>query len=673
MYFYFEDLSMAKVYTYPHWETNVIDNSIYTPLDNEILPLFRPIFFMRAQQGPVGVPVWVNGTNQFIKTFGEGTLDSSTEYFSRESVYLSYLFSRQGAFVVRMADASAKKGSAVLELQVKNTEVPQYETDDNGQFILTEDGEKKPLTDDDGVAIKEDGVELKWSVRALADGETVANLKSTTVGTGGTSYTTYPILALQATSVGKYSNDIGVKLYVDVDNIDETLAQNVASIPYTFGAVKKTYGQDTVSAILSNLQNNIETFVAKENQQDTRTARNVSFDQVISNYYNEDDLPFKVKLYSDNIKAVGELVQIAEGDDVITDPYLANLTAPYGVDGTPYTHVVMSGDDDAIALNDSRIVYMQGGEDGALDDAAVETLTRQYLKDLVYPEILDQPRYPFTHIVDTGVSIQTKYAFIDFLGEHDAFKVILSTQDANLGRFNTKAEDLSTGSALYARCLLQPESIIKGTECCRAEIFQQAGYLANSSYAGIIPSTLDVMVKKSLYQSTGSITGTPTGLPRSEITVFREWNWTPCDADHKQRSWDNGLNYFQHYDMTGIHWPAMRSVYRYDTSVLSSSNFTDAVVYTKHIARTNWSKFAGVEMEFSMLKKQAESAVSGDLTYMLNGFYNNTVTFSQSDEEAKIGYISHCTIQLWGNPQQRVWKIDIECYRNGYDPTAQEG
>lgn len=333
----------------------------------------------------------------------------------------------------------------------------------------------------------------------------------------------------------------------------------------------------------------------------------------------------------------------------------------------------MSGDDDTIALNDSRIVYMQGGEDGALDDAAVETLTRQYLKDLVYPEILDQPRYPFTHIVDTGVSIQTKYAFIDFLGEHDAFKVILSTQDANLGRFNTKAEDLSTGSALYARCLLQPESIIKGTECCRAEIFQQAGYLANSSYAGIIPSTLDVMVKKSLYQSTGSITGTPTGLPRSEITVFKEWNWTPCDADHKQRSWDNGLNYFQHYDMTGIHWPAMRSVYRYDTSVLSSSNFTDAVVYTKHIARTNWSKFAGVEMEFSMLKKQAESAVSGDLTYMLNGFYNNTVTFSQSDEEAKIGYISHCTIQLWGNPQQRVWKIDIECYRNGYDPTAQEG
>ena len=49
---------MAKVYTYPHWEISVVDKSIYTPIDNEILPLFRPMFFMRTQQGPAGVPVW---------------------------------------------------------------------------------------------------------------------------------------------------------------------------------------------------------------------------------------------------------------------------------------------------------------------------------------------------------------------------------------------------------------------------------------------------------------------------------------------------------------------------------------------------------------------------------------------------------------------------------------
>lgn len=662
---------MAKVYTYPHWETSVIDNSIYTPLVNEILPLFRPIFFMKAQQGPVGVPVWVDSSTTFKSIFGEGTLDSNTKYYSRESIYLSTLFARQGAFVVRMADSTASKGSVVLELQVKDVEVTQYETDIDGQFVLTEDGDRIPLVDDDSVAIKESGVELKWVARKLEEGETIKNLKVKTIGQGNTSYTVYPILAAEASSAGAFANDIGIKLFVDLDNIDDVLAANVASIPYTFGAVKKTYGQDTVSSILSNLQNNSEIFVAKENQQDTRVARNVSFDDIIGNYY--DNLPFDVHLYSDNIKAVGELVQAVEDDDTLTDPYLVNLTEPYNVNGVPYAHVVMSEDDDAITLNDSRIVYMQGGEDGDISDDAVETLTRQYLKDLVYPELLDQPRYPFTHIIDTGVSIETKYAYIDFLGVHDAFKVILSTQNANLGRFNTKAEDLSTGSALYARCLLNPESVIKGTECCRAEIYQQSGYLANSTYKGIIPSTLDICAKKSLYNSTQLITGTPTGLPRSEISIFKEWNWTPCDADHKQRSWDNGLNYFQYYDMTSVHWPAMRSVYRYDTSVLSSAHFTDAVVFTKHVARRNWSEFAGVELPFEVLKQRAEEAVAGDLAYMLNGFYKSEVEFSQTEEEAKIGYISHCTIKLWGNPQQRVWKIDIECYRNGFDPTAVEG
>ena len=667
---------MAKVYTYPHWETSVIDKSIYTPLDREQLPLFRPIFFMKTQQGPAGVPVWVNTTTEFRKVFGEGTLDASTPYFSRESVYLQNLFVRQGAFIVRMADAGAKKGSMVLELQVKKAQVPQFERDIvTGQWVLDEDGNKKPvLQDDEQTPVKEAGVELKWTIRTLEEKETITNLKVKTVGDAETTgYKVYPILAAEATSIGAFANRVGIKLFVNLDDMDSTLASNVNSLPYTFGAVEKTYGQDTVSAIMTNLQSNFETFVAKPGQQDTRTARNVSFEDVIGNYYDEGELPFNVHLYSDNIKTVGEEVMAVETDDeTLTDPFMVNLTEPYNVNDVPYAHVVMSEEGDAIALNDTRILYLAGGTDGKMEDADIEELTRQYLKDLVYPELLDQPRYPFTHIIDTGVSIETKYAFIDFLGVHDAFKVILSTQDANMGRLNTKAEDLSTGAAVYARCLLQPESVIKGTECCRAEIYQQAGYLADSTYRGIIPSTLDIMNKKSLYNSTDRITGVPAGLPRSEITIFKEYNWVPCDADHKQKSWDSGLNYFQHYDMTGVHWPAMRSVYRYDTSVLSSAHYTDAVVFVKHIARYNWSRFAGVEKKFEDFKPRAEEALSQDLAYMLNGRYDFTVEFYQTEEEAKIGYISHCKIQLWGNPQQRVWRIDIECYRNGFDPEANQ-
>ena len=62
--------------------------------------------------------------------------------------------------------------------------------------------------------------------------------------------------------------------------------------------------------------------------------------------------------------------------------------------------------------------------------------------------------------------------------------------------------------------------------------------------------------------------------------------------------------------------------------------------------------------------------MSADMTRMLNGYITFDVAFSQSEEEAKIGYISHCTVNLYGNAQQRVWKIDILCHRNGYDQEA---
>lgn len=666
---------MTKQYTYPHWRTNVIDKSIYEALNRERLPLLVPIFFMRAQQGPVGVPVWTDSYSTATNTFGEGTFDETTEYFSREALYLKQLYSRQGAFITRMASADADYGSLVLELRVKKTQVIQYKKDANGQFILDENTlEKIPETDDTtGEIVKEPGYELKWQTRAMKlndnHPETITNLQPTTYGTGDNEYTVYPILALKASSVGAYSSDIGIKFFFDVDSVDETLINNIGSISYTFGVVKKTYGQDTVSAVQSFFGNQFEQVVAKPNQQDTRVAHNVSFDDIMNNEYNG-ILPFTIHLYSDNVKKIGELMLTVEDDETLTDPYMVNLADAYNIDGNPYSHIVISQEDDSIFLNDSRIMYLTGGSDGSIDDASIEELTRQYLQDLVYPEILDQARYPFTHIFDTGVSFQTKKSFLQFMGKHDACKVILATQDANMGRMNTKAEDLSAGASLYAECLLQPESIIKGTECFRAEIYQQCGYLADSSYRGIVPTTYDIMMKKSRWMSSTSVTGQPAGLPNSQISVFKEWNWTPCDADHKQRSWDSGLNYFQHYDMTGIHWPAMRTVYRYDTSVLMNATFSDVIVFAKHLARYNWSRYVGMELPFTMLATRATSSLTNDLSAMINGMYNFSVEFSQSEEEAKIGYISHATVKIWGNPQQRVWEIDFECYRNGYDSSS---
>lgn len=429
---------MAKTYTHPHWEITVIDKSIYTPLNREILPLHRPIFFCRAQKGPVGVPMWCYNATEANDTFGIGTFDETTKWYSREAIYMNQLFIRQGCFITRMASADAQYGSLVLELRVKNVDVPQWQKDANGQFILDPTtSERMPLLDN-GVQVSEPGLELKWQVRPLTltgnRTETITNLKPTTYGTGPGSYTIYPILAMKAKSVGEYANDIGIKFFVALDGIDDTLASNISCLPYTFGVVQKTYGQDTVSAVMNNFQEQYANVILKPEQQDTRVARNVSFDDIMGNEY-DGKLDMDIHLYSDNVEAVGKLIQDVEpDDDTLYSPWMANLAEPYNIEDVPYSHVVLSDDDDNIYLNETRILYMQGGSDGSIDDKSIEALTVQYLDDLVYPELMEQPRYPFTHMYDTGVQINTKYSFIRFLGKHDAFKLVLSTTDCSINK-----------------------------------------------------------------------------------------------------------------------------------------------------------------------------------------------------------------------------------------------
>ena len=667
---------MATLYTHPHVKINVIDSSIYVPEVREQNALFRPIFFMRAQKGPLNVPYYCRNYTEATKVFGAGTFDMTTDYYSSEAFFTEGIFPRAGCFIVRLADDTAKAGTIVLELKVQKGKVKQWERDVNGYYVYDpESDERVPLlNEDDQTQVEEDGVKLTWNVRTLKENqdhpETLANLKPTTYGSGPTEYVVYPILAAKAKSVGAFANDTGFKFFLDQDNLDHTLARSVKSVPYSFGMVTKTYGQDTVSPILSRLNNHYETFVVRPHQVDLRTNRQVSFDKIMKNNFDEADIPWDLQLYTDNIETIGKLIcDVEDDDDTLTDPFMVNLTSEYNINGKPMPHVEFT--DESLVLNKTFVMYLREGSDGTLTDEVTEELTRQYLDDLIYPDILDSAKFPFDYIVDTGVSLKTKESFINFMGRgREDFKVLLSTQDKNLGRYNTKAEDLSTGMSLYSSALLQPESMEKGTECCRVTICMHAGKVADTIYDAIVPFTYDIALKKALYLSTEAIAGQPTGLPNSAITVFREFNWSASDADLKQQSWESGLNYIQNYDMTGVHWPAIRSVYRYETSVLSSDFFTDAIVFIKHIVRFQWAKYVGMEMEFSRYASIVSKSVQDELTAMLNGALTATASLTQTAEQAKIGYESTLSITLLGNAQQRIWSVDINCKRAGYNSEA---
>jgi hypothetical protein len=228
---------------------------------------------------------------------------------------------------------------------------------------------------------------------------------------------------------------------------------------------------------------------------------------------------------------------------------------------------------------------------------------------------------------------------------------------------NDQATDESIGSALRARALLIPESIVKGTECFRAIIFQQAGYVNGSLYAGIVPSTLWYAKQLALYHNTTVMKGAPEGLPNSEIDIFKEWNWTPSADAMKERSWNTGLNYFQYFNMTQLHYASLRTVYRYDTSVLTIDDFSNAIIYTKHEVRQVWAIYAGVTLPAGVLRSQITDTLSKRLDRLYNGRYTFVVTVYQTEEEATLGYVHHVRIALSSPANNRVWDVDIVCTR----------
>jgi len=658
---------MANVKSYPHYEINVQDNSIYVPVTVDTLPIHRPMYVMKTQKGPIGVPVWCDTYSTAVSIFGAETFNYlNSSYFSRSSLFLYNTFQNNGAFIVRVADDTAAVASLVLELDVTTADITQYVVDSNGNRTEDEDGNWIPEQEGDPLAdITESGYELAWKIRALDSDETITGITPVTVDDTAT----YPMMVFTASSPGLWGNDTGFSLYYDPDENEVAQIDRVGSVFYTMAPIEKEYGTSTTSPIRDIYTSTFNSFIMKPDTIDTATDSQVSVADVLDKVYTDNNvLPYDVYTYSANFETVGDLCRAVEVNrtDDLTSGWLVNLISAKDFDNKPYDHVVVTSGTGIVTPSASVNNYLVGGLDGTLTDVAIETLIRSFLAGDINPDIVDKPRYPITHIFDTGFSLTTKYAILEFLDTRDDIKVIMSTQDGALTP-NSKLEDESTGSALRSRALLMRESIVKGTGVCRAEIFQQCGKVVNTNYNVWIPATFWSAVKYAEYQNLTYMNKEPKGLPNADVSVFKEYSWVPNSEDLKSRSWDTGLNYFQYYTMNNLHYAGIRTVYQYDTSVLMDSTFTDAIVYTKHEIRQSWAKYASVTLSSAILKERVTKDVTDRLSALYNGKYVFEVSVYQTEEEQRLGYVYHVLISITAPASARVWIVDIECNREGFE------
>ena len=733
---------MSMVAPYPHVEIDVEDKSIYIPVNEDILPLHRPLYIMRTQKGPVGVPVWCESYTRAKKIFGSNTFNQRSKYFSPASYFLLQQLQSNGAFIMRAGDDTANSARVFVELGVQAVDaVPQYKRDAYGKFVYDEEGKKIALESATATA----GYKLIW--RAVS---TPADVNSIDPGAwedlgpaqdpNDDTITWYPMFSFLASNAGAWGNAFGFKLcFSNKDNSGDFIVRN-GSVAYQIAPVELEEGNSTPTVIYDKYNNPAVSGVVKPDTIDSISGVDISFNKKLAASYSDGyELPLSIYYYSDSFKTVGDMIMKAEvaAKDAIIANYgdVVDVDGRQGVDGTVVTfvedllgvtigegdvtadsiaadidgadaafgfmanlmtcvdrdkrgyfasYVVATSDTDApagcIDMDADATIYMMGGTDGNDSDPYIEEYTRKYLTAAAnnnHEYLIDYFRMPFNCVIDSGWSIATKKAYLEFMDVRDDLKVYLGTQQSwminSVGKLvrppvNTKYEDESIGAGLRTHAWLMRESIAKGTECCRATIFLHAGRTAD--YDVWLPGTLWIAKKLAEYCNRDFMNKEPKELPNSAVECWKDLSWVASSEDTKSRNWNAGLNYVQYYSMTGLHYASVRSVYKYDTSVLVDDMFVNAITWMKHIVRRSWARFAGATRPVAELQQAITEDLTSRLAYMINGKYEFTVDVYQTDEDKKLGYVQHVDITVTSPATNRVWLVNIICKREGFEPEA---
>jgi len=354
-----------------------------------------------------------------------------------------------------------------------------------------------------------------------------------------------------------------------------------------------------------------------------------------------------------------------------------------------------------VKLDKNTDIFLTGGGDGVGIWDSKGNCDRSFLDKSMYDfvtlklnnTIVDKFRYPFTHIYDIGYSMTTKFAMLDFLDIRDDVGVELSTQVllssewatgfARSVKLNDMYEDITNGIVLRERAMMMRESILFNTDTMRASIFTQVGRPVDVNFvaaSGVntgfavsdpVPFTFWSAYQHALYENQPFMSiQEPRGLPYSYNNLFKDWKWVPHYESQKERTWNTGLNYCQHADMSRIFYPALRTVYRHDTSILSDQWDVDALIYTKHECRKAWAHFVGRNDRRADLQAAIKKYLEEKLAYLYSGKFDFEVTVYQTEEEQKIGYIQHVKLKITFPATLRVLIFDIEVNREGYNPEA---
>ena len=666
------------------------------------IPQHLPKIYLYAQKGPTS-PQLVSGP-EFVNMFGSETFNLLGQYANHATLLATQMNAQSNACMLqRVLPADiGPNANMLMSLDVLPTQVIVYQRNIDGSLVTDVNGNPLPTTTTvAGVTtnVTTPGYKVKWVVTNQSTVTGLQNEFGQAVITPGdqidsvtnTQSLRYPMFEFVISSPGAYGNLTGIQMSAPTlknsTTMPVTMMQTLRAYPYNFSVVQAPNATTSPKIVptLLNDQSVLATLLPGSLDPTTNSQLYVG-NTFIQSYQNLTDPAYpavygdfsQMAVYQSNIDTLlemfytAELPHITSFSDITSntaDKYLVNIASFVSSHGVSYTAVQPVNEANSVTLSKYTNVMAAGSSDGTMNNTLFADLVTQQVLRYIDPNdpIQDIAMNVESVMYDTGFPLATKQAMCAFVGyRHDTF-VNLSTYTVDQPQL-TQDQEMSMAISLRTQLQMYPESTYFGTPVMRGMIIGYSGKLLNSLYTKPVPLTMEVAIKSAIYMgaSNGAWKNGSNfdGAPGSilQYVVNPTISWLPSTVRNK--AWAAGLNWVQTYDRRSVFFPALKTIYSNDTSVLNSYFTALAICQLNKIAHAAWREFSG---ETTLTGAQLTEQVNAYVNQAVKDKFDNRFVIIPvaffTDADAVNGFSWTLPIKIYSNSMETVMTTYVQAFR----------
>jgi hypothetical protein len=665
----------------------------------EAIPQHLPKFYLFTQKGPKA-PQLCSGAER-DRLFGSASFDYRGKFSNHQTVFANLANAQGNACMIQRLFPTdmGSKSNIIAWLDVLPTTVDLYRRNSDGSIYL--DALNQPE-----VIGTTTGHKVKWvftNRNTVADQTTQFGLAAISAGdqidvTAGVQSQRYPMFELEVSSEGEWGNNSGLRLWAPtvktVSAMPNKMMVAEKAYPYYISVVERADVQSSAAVVPTLFGEQRLMVTLKENVIDPLTDRSMNLNEVFLNsYQNLTDARYpklfgnfgKFHIYQANLELLlgqfhaAEVTHIDGFSDFTSnaaDKHLFNIVSGVSSQNVKYHSFTFIDDTTSTRLSEVTNVYAKGGSDGIMNNTVHASLTSAEALRYLNPndELMDLAYHVESIVYDSGFPLQTKKDLCSIMAVRKDTFVVVGTHTAG-ERALIQSEEQSVAIALRTHMQMYPESDYFGTPVARGMIMGCSGVLRNSQYTDRLPMTGEVLIKSAKYM--GAADGRWKngfhfdGAPGSVIDNFTDINITWVSASVRNRFWDVGLNWVLTYDRSSYFFPALKTVYDNDTSVLNSYFTAMACAQLNKVANSVWRQFSGVS---HLTNTQLASRVNDAVTARVQGKFDGRFVIQPdalfTDMDEVRGFSWTLPIKLYAPSMKTVMTTYVQAYRISDLPAA---